>query len=404
MPNHDDEIPGAPKRAEQLFVPPPRARTSRRRSSAILNCSAAAVVKAVLLLRRKSDAETDNNQSFSFPEKRSVSFQDLTRFNASEMFKPRSAPERQSRHRMQERMRSPTIVRRAKSVKIQLAKDGLRHSRNRISVSANANQSSPNTKTKSANKDDILNIAGNEKNKVQKSNKNRKAKNPKADLKSERTKQPPKETTINIESRADSPGFLPSVALEKSVVQKPNVVIKEIINTGIPGRRFSPKSYRRFDRSIFDVLDKTSNQEASSSDEDTSSDKSAVLNPWNVSFAASKWMTNVRQRRRNTHVQEVSDDTGQPPIIVIEDWSPDAESGSEANDDTDASQLMTTRMTPTRKMSRTPTPVLDDVAEESEEEIQKYKDELVPSERYSDFLNRLDLVQRETMEANERRI
>ena len=386
MPNHDDEIPGAPKRAEQLFVPPPRARISRRRSSAILNCSAAAVVKAVLLLRRKSDAETDNNQSFSFPAKKSVSFQDLTRFNAAEMFKPRSAPERQPSHRMQERMRSPTIARRAKSVKIQLAKDDFRHSTNRISVSANANQRSPNTKKKSANKDDILNIAGNEKNKVQKSTKNRKAKNPKA----ERTKKPPKETTINRESRADSPGFLPSVALEKSVVQKPNVVIKEIINTGIPGRRFSPKSYRRFDRSIFDVLDKTLSQEASSSDEDTSSDKSPVLNPWSVSFAASKWMTNVRQRRRNTHVQEVSDDTGQPPIIVIEDWSPDAESGSEANDDTDASQLMTSRMTPTRKMSRTPTPVLDDVAEESEEEIQKYKDELVPSERYSDFLNRLE--------------
>ena len=383
MPNHDDEIPGAPKRAEPLFVPPPR--SSRRRSSAILNCSAAAVVKAVLLLRRKSDTETDNNQRFSFPAKRPISFQDLTRFNAAQMIKPRSAPGRDSSYRMQEKTRSPAIVRRAKSVKIHAEKDAFRHPRNRISVYANANQRSPSTKTKSTKKDDNVDIAVNEKNKIQKAKKNRKARNPKAALKSERTKEPPKEMTINIESRADSPGFLPSVALEKSVAQKPNVVIKEIINTGIPGRRFSPKSFRRFDRSIFDVLDKTSSQEASSSDEDISSDKSPVLNPWSLSLVASKWMTNVRQRRRCTHGQEVSDDTGQPPIIVIEDWSPDTKSGSEASDDTEASQLMTTRMTPTRKMSRTPTPVLDDVAEESEEEIQKYKDEFVPSERYSDL-------------------
>ena len=66
-PNHDDEIPGKPKEAEKLFVPP----RSRRRSSAILDCSAAAVVKAVLLLRKNSNNEADNNFSFPFPMKSS---------------------------------------------------------------------------------------------------------------------------------------------------------------------------------------------------------------------------------------------------------------------------------------------------------------------------------------------
>ena len=198
-------------------------------------------------------------------------------------------------------------------------------------------------------------------------------------INSENTKTSPKEATINVISRTDSPGFLPSVAIavEKSVAQKPNVVIKEIINTGIPGRRFSPKSYRRFDRSIFDVLD------PSSSDEENSGAKSPGLNLWNVSFAASKWMGSVRQRRKSERAQELSDDTGQPPIIVIEDWSPDTGSTTGRNDDTDGSQLAAGRKTPTKRTSRTPTPILNDVTEESEEEIRKYEDELAPSERYS---------------------
>ena len=225
---------------------------------------------------------------------------------------------------------------------------------------------------------------GNDKKQIKQPNKAKKIRKLKAVFKktvtSENNKTPPKEATINIVSRADSPGFLPSVAVEKSVTQKPNVIIKEIINTGIPGRRFSPKSYRRFDRSIFDVLDETSYQEQIASGENTPAAKSPVLNPWNVSLAASKWMTNIRQRRRSAKTQEISDDESQPPIIVIEDWSPDA--GSEGNE-TDGSQLVPVRKTSARKTSRTPTPALVDVAEESEEEIKKFEDELAPSERYT---------------------
>lgn len=372
-PNHDDEIPGAPKKAEQLFVP---RRSSRRRSSAILNCNAAAVVKAVLLLRRNSGAEPDNKPSFHFPAKRSASF------NTSEILKSRSAPSRESRLKLNETTKSPAIAHRAKSS---------RNSGSRALVFANANKRSPSSNVRSAKKVDTSDTGRNKINQIKRLSKEKKTKNLKAGFEktatTESSKMHLREATINVVSRANSPSVLPSVGLEKSVVQKPNVVIKEIINTGIPGRLFSPKSYRRFDKSIFDVLDSTSNPEASSSDEDAPPAKSPGLNPWSISLAASKWMTNVRQRRRNTHAQEVIDDTGQPPIIVIEDWSPDAKPDSEGSEDTDASQLTINRKTPTRKMSRTPTPVLDDVTEESEEEIQKYEDELVPSERYHDLNN-----------------
>lgn len=363
-PNHDDEIPGAPKKAEQLFVPP----RSRRRSSAILNCSAAAVVKAVLLLRRNSDSP-ENKFSFSFPAKKSSAFQGITTCVA-DMTKPRSAPGRADyRRKVHEQSKSPTTGRRPKSVRVQLTKDASKHSNSRVSVFGNANEASPRTKVKSQTK-------------VKQSNRDTKNKKLKAAFKTPVTKKDAKQASKKVESGTNSPGFLPSVSVEKNVVQKPNVVIKEIINTGIPGRRFSPKTYRRFERSLFDVLDNPPNYEQSSSDEDSPSQtKSPVLNPWNVSFVASKWMSAVRQRRKNSHSPEESDETGQPPIIVIEDWSPGAELGEERSEDTDDSGLVTSRKTSARKTSRTPTPILDNVTEESEEEIQKYEHELMPSQR-----------------------
>ncbi|XP_073252480.1 uncharacterized protein [Porites lutea] len=387
IPNHDDEVPGAPKKTEQLFVTP---RSSRRRSSAILNCSAAAVVKAVLLLRRSSEDNSDNTTPPSFPSNRSSPFQDLTKFRTAEMFKPKSAPTRRSR-KFQEKSKSPTLSRRPKSFKV--TKDVLRRPKTTELASANTDQlprSKVRTAVKTARSHSGKERKEEERGKSKKQNsqtfKRNKSRNFNAfigtNVNSENTKTPPKEATINMISRADSPGFLPSVAVEKSVAHKPNVVIKEIINTGIPGRRFSPKSYRRFDRSIFDVLEKTSSQDPSSSDEENSGAKSPGLNLWNVSFAASKWMGNVRQRRKSERAQELSDDTGQPPIIVIEDWSPDTGSATEGNDNTDGSQLAPGRKTPTKRTSRTPTPILNDVTEESEEEIRKYEDELAPSERW----------------------
>lgn len=352
---------------------PPR---SRRRSSAILNCSAAAVVKAVLLLRRNSNNDTDNKFSFSFPAKRSSSSQSIADFP-----KPSSAPARDYRRKLHEKSKSPTINRRPQTVRGQSTKNASQRSNSRVSVFANANESSPRTKVKNPKKLGDSRMTGNDKSKIKQSNKETKNKKIKGAFKVPLTSKSAKEATIKIESRTNSPSFLPSVAVEKNVVQKPNVVIKEIINTGIPGRRFSPKSYRRFERSLFDVLDNPPKYEHSSSDDESPPTKSPVLNPWNVSLAASKWMSTVRQRRKSSPSPEVSDESGQPPIIVIEDWAPGAALGEEESEETKGLQLTTSRKTPTRRTSRTPTPVLDDVTEESEEEIQKYEHELMPSQR-----------------------
>ena len=351
---------------------PPR---SRRRSSAILNCSAAAVVKAVLLLRRNSDNDTDNKFSFPFPAKRSSSSQCIADFT-----KPSSAPARGYRRKLQEKSKSPTIGRRPKSVRGQFEKNASHRSNSRVPVLANANESPPRTKVNNPKKLGDSRMTGKGKGKIKQSNtKNKKMK---AAFKVPLPAKSAREATINIESRTDSPSFLPSVAVEKNVVQKPNVVIKEIINTGIPGRRFSPKTYRRFERSLFDVLDNPPKYEQSSSDDESPPAKSPVLNPWNLSLAATKWVSTVRQRRKSSPSPEVtSAETGQPPIIVVEDWAPGAALGEEESEEAKGFQLSTSRKTPTRRKSRSPTPVLDDVTEESEEEIQKYEEELMPSQR-----------------------
>ena len=329
-PNHDNEIPGKPKEAEKLFVPP----RLRRRSSAILDCSAAAVVKAVLLLRRKnSNNETDNNFSFPFPMKSS------------------SAPVKDYHRRKLEKSKSPTFGRRPNSVRsskqrmlqnvaqmveclsLVMAMKFHLELTLKVRISKNGASGKDNYKKKQLNREITK-------------------KKSKAAFKVTPTAENTKEATIKVKSRTNSPSFLPSVAMERNVAQKPNVVIKEIINTGIPGRRFSPKSFRRFERSLFDVLDNPPNYEHSSSDEDSfSATKSPVLSPWNISLVASKWMSNVRQARRkkNSHSPEaILDKTGQPPIIVIEDWAPGAALGEPESAETDA-QLSTNRKAPTRK-------------------------------------------------------
>lgn len=339
---------------------------SRRRSSAILNCSAAAVVKAVLLLRKNSDNNADNNFSFPFPTK------------------PSSAPAKNcQRRKRQEKSKSPTVDRRPKSVRSQQAKDAAskRCSNGGVPVFGRGNEASPRANSKSQNK---IGASGKDNYKKKLLKRETTKKKSKADFKVSPSIVNTKEATIKVKSRTNSSSFLPSVAMERNVAQKPNVVIKEIINTGIPGRRFSPKTFRRFERSLFDVLDNPPNYEHSSSDEELfSATKSPVLNPWNISLVASKWMSNVRQaqRKKNSHSPEtILDETGQPPIIVIEDWAPGAALGEPESAETDA-QLSMNRKAPTKRTNRTPTPILDDVTEESEEEIQKYEHELMPSQR-----------------------
>ena len=339
-------------------------RSSRRRSSAILNCDAAAVVKAVLLLRRSSDTENDKGVGLPVSTRRSVSFQNSTCVNAD--------AERGgiTRTKLKDRTKILPIFRRTESVEIQTLRKTSTRPKSRDSISFNSRNPIPG-KTRMGNK--IHGIFGARK---QASNisKNKKERNRKKDDGCNRPTEPFKEATFNMQGVERSPGFFPSVSLEKSVVQNPNVIIKEVINTGIPGRRLSPKSYRRFERSIFDVVHRASNSEASSSNEDFS--ENPVLNPWNVSLASSKWLTNIRTRRRNARNQDETDESSQPPIIVIEEWSQSKESGSREENAADTSELASPK-----KTGRKTTPVLENVVEESEEEILKYEKERLPSER-----------------------
>ena len=339
-------------------------RSSRRRSSAILNCDAAAVVKAVLLLRRSSDTENDKGVGLPVSTRRSVSFQNSTCFNAD------AERGRMTRTKLKDRTKILPIFRRTESVEIQTLRKTSTRPTSRDSISFNSRNPIPG-KTRMENK--IHDIFGARK-RASNISKNKKERNRKKDDGCNRPTEPFKEATFNMQGVERSPGFSPPVALEKSVVQNPNVIIKEVINTGIPGRRLSPKSYRRFERSIFDVVHRASNSEASSSNEDFSD--SPVLNPWNVSLASSKWLTNIRTRRRNARNQDENDESSQPPIIVIEEWSQSTESGLREENAGDTSELASPK-----KTGRKTTPVLENVVEESEEEILKYEKERLPSER-----------------------
>lgn len=339
-------------------------RSSRRRSSAILNCNAAAVVKAVLLLRRGSDTENEKGVGLPFSTRRSVSLQNFSSVNAD------AEPGRTTHKKRQDSRKILPIFRRTESAEIQTLRKTSTCLTSRDSISFNSRNTIPG-KTRMGNK--IHDTFGARKQ-ASHISKSRKERNRKKDDDCSRPAEPFKEATFNMQSVERSSSFLSSVALEKSVVQNPNVVIKEVINTGIPGRRLSPKSYRRFERSIFDVVHRASNSKASSSNEDFT--ESPVLNPWNVSFASSKWLTNIRTRRRNACDRDESEESGQPPIIVIEEWLQSMESGSRVENAGDTSELVSPK-----KPGRTTTPVLENVAEESEEEILKYERERLPSER-----------------------
>lgn len=103
-----------------------------------------------------------------------------------------------------------------------------------------------------------------------------------------------KEVMINVGSRMNSLSFFFFVVMERNVVLKFNVVIKEIINIGIFGWCFFFKSFCRFERSLFDVLDNFLNYGYSLFDEEFFFViKSFVLNLWNIFLVVSKWMFNV---------------------------------------------------------------------------------------------------------------
>ena len=376
-PNQEHKMPESPKNAKQLYVSPP----SRRRSSAILNCNAAAVVKAVLLLRLKPETDPNSKLKDSFRRQTVASYKEQRRFVEEWQPKLRSAPGTSCPRVFGA---SGFLGYGARSAKKNLRNGPLKHQSiktNRTSKLSKCDISLPCVPVKIGNQGMKHKPPENtEKGKKIESfssrGKKRSEKEQGASLStisSTDTKNP----SVSITKEIDTPGQktnIPSSGHKKVATRKPNVVVKEIINTGIPGKRMSPTSYRRFEKSMFDVLDRYSDKDTSSPAKDALSPSTLPANPWNLSFATSKWLSAIRQQRKHAHAQEMSHITNQPPIIVIEDWSPIVHSDSDARgEDASNSQLSTSDRKAGRKASRTPTPVLDDVTEESEEEIQKYE-------------------------------
>ena len=97
------------------------------------------------------------------------------------------------------------------------------------------------------------------------------------------------------------------------------------------------------------------------------------LDPWGVSLAAGKWLRAVKKQRQSPTAHEEPGPSLSPtPIIVIQDWSPEA---AERSHSPHAQRpAAPSHRRGSRRMSRTPSPLLVDVTEESEEQVKVYEE------------------------------
>lgn len=382
-------MPGAPKPVDPLFIEVSRC---RRRSSAILTSNTAAVVKAMLLLRRKSDVRTSTvNRSSPGVEFPSLS----SNQNERKWMKPTSAPSSRSRLRSG-RSKSPMAEQRPQSV---AGNRGTSHyrSKSRRSVSPFAQKRSKSTSNtdqahRSASSSSESSRGGSDDKPRESRSNNRGSRSPPKDYRSHSPKRIKKTKKLrndgnSVESQKfpaivkgaptpkqaslTSSSSDPLVSVEKIISAKPNFVVKEIINTGLPGRKSSPKSFRRFPPSMFEMLDKPNEKKP----------EWTGVNPWSLSRVAGKWLRTLKKERCTVGDREESgDDTSPTPIIVIEDWSPETKEENERSESPRAQMASSpSHRRGSRKMSRTPSPALNDVTEESEEDIKNYE-EIVEAE------------------------
>lgn len=164
--------------------------------------------------------------------------------------------------------------------------------------------------------------------------------------------------------------------MEKYVSTSGNFIVKEIINTGNPKRLSSPQGYQRFGLSMFAILD---------NENEVENNRNLGPNPWGVSYAASKWMTGIRKKR--LHKVNESDQSTSPvptPLIVIEEYAPENRQQSDDEGNSSASDCSSEEFefhsdkdaVHTKKMTRwsrgTPSPSLEQLKEEEEEDIKEY--------------------------------
>ena len=94
-------------------------------------------------------------------------------------------------------------------------------------------------------------------------------------------------------------------------------------------------------------------------------------------------MVDILYYRSETSVKDVEphpSPSSQTPLIVIEEWLTAEDEGSFETKEKQTSEEFKTTFAveekgKQRKASRTPSPLLSDVREESEEEVKKYEDE-----------------------------
>jgi hypothetical protein len=164
--------------------------------------------------------------------------------------------------------------------------------------------------------------------------------------------------------------------MEKYVSTNSNFIVKEIINTGNPKRSSPPQGYQRFGVSMFAVLDNQKEVE----------DKNQGPNPWGISYAASKWMTGIRKKRlRMRNESDRSSASPIPtPLIVIEEYVPEKQHNSDDEDigynsdysseelDFQSEKEVTNKKKAARRSISTPSPSLEQLTEENDDEIKEY--------------------------------
>lgn len=305
---HRDKTPGAPKPDEKLFVTP----RVRRRSSAILTSNTAAVVKAVLLLRRNggecqpSPSEPSPGPSNNSPAPSFVRFPQIklnspkdrrirnTNALQGRLARNKSAPitiatTKDLYHKENPRSKSVNAFDQPEKSKSDYTKD-YQHKRRTSSkrgkkVVVKSEPIVPTKKVKegkqvkilkqAATKHDEFKPNGNlDKNNIEKYN----VALPELKEKKQINRDiPPSNPMQQHKQSSKSP---------TERIEKRNIIIKEIINTGFPGQNAPPSSYRRFPRSMFYLLDEPKAEQGN---------QEVTYGPWLVGMAAKKWKSTLKR-------------------------------------------------------------------------------------------------------------
>lgn len=278
----------------------------RRRSSAILTSNAAAVVKAVLLLRRTGGEfpQPKHSGPRMTPDKNSptLPFARLPYVKGTSDVFPRSkktntvsgcltrqksAPVTTDKSKFplnEENPRCRSVGALDQAAKSTSDSPQAQHKRSTFSKQSNR-KLLPKSEQSASSQKKVKTRKINDRDVKRKNLEKKNGKNAKVVL----TKKEQKEANI--------PDVLPAISLPHGTqtskapterLEKRNIIIKEVINTGYPGQNGPPSSYRRFPPSMFHVLDELKSEQ--------SKQTHAQFSPWVVGMAAKKWKNTLKRQ------------------------------------------------------------------------------------------------------------